>query len=572
MKAKKTISVALAGLLCAGALTGSLAGCNKKKISGANALEVYACSLGYGHEFLTKALEAFAQKEYVKNKYPNFEYSLTTNDEYEFGQAQVLSGATSLDLVFTSSFSPSTVEATGKNGKKSILEDLTDVFESKVMDFNTGKNETDENGNEWTYAEKLEKGTPGILDYLAFEEENGDDVETHYYYTGGGAGVYGILYNKTKLVEYGYLTEDANGNIKGLPRTTKEMKAFAVKIANGGHVPFISSKGTGYWSRVQNLWWAQYEGAEAFDRYFQGQYQNDEGDWVQGVEVLSRAKGRYIANQTTESYLKYDNEPRLIYDESAALDFTTAQSYLISGKGLMQANGTWFDQEMKTLEGQEGADAEIRLMPDLMISEIIDVVPNKSIADDAELSALVGAIASGSTEIKGTFEGVAYDVTQADFDRVKEAHNLFNTGESLSPTIIPSYSDAIPLAKDFLRYLATDEYCRQYLETTSGNSPAFYYDVEKKAPELFATFSPMQKDRLTQIQGKSAILKYKTVNYPLVYRTGYSSFGSGFEIKYFAKNAKDRMSAKDCIDNQIAQYTANNNELWNLMLSQAGLK
>ena len=564
MKAKKSVSLMLAGLLCAS----GLASCTpKEKISGANSLEVYACSLGYGHEWLEKALKAFSEKQYVKDTYPDFKYSLQTNDEYAYGQSQVLSKATTLDLVFTSTFSPSTVEVAGKDGKKSVLEDVTDVFNGKIMDFNTGKNETDENGKEWTYAEKLERGNPGILNSISYEVETSDgDYEDRYYYTGGGSSMYGILYNKTKLVEYGFLTEE-NGQVKGLPRTTKELKEFAVAIANKGYMPFVAAKDTGYWTRVQNVWWAQYEGAEAFDMYFQGQYYNsDLQAWRGGIEdpsVLTKTKGRLIANQTTESLLKYDNEPRLIHDESSALDFTTAQAYLISGKGLMQANGTWFDLEMKSLQGQEGADAEIRLMPGLMVSEIIEVVPDESIADDAELRLLVDAIASGATSFDG--------VTQNDFNRVKEAYNLYNKGESMSPTIIPSYSDAIPLAKDFLRYMATDEFCRQYFETTGGASSAMYYDVEEKAPELYATFSPMNKDRLTFLEGKTAILQYKTINYPLVYRTGYAELGKGFELKYMSKNANDRKSAADCIAEQISYYTSNNNSMWKNLFKMANL-
>lgn len=571
MKTKRWISLMAAGVLGASSLIAA-AGCGKEKVTGANALEVYACSLGYGAEWLDKALESFKNTSYVKEKYPNFTYSITTNDEYAFGQSQVLSGVTTYDVLFASTFSPQTVETPGKNGKKSILEDITDVFNGKIPDFKGGY-EKNEDGEDWTYGEKLKAGAPGRYKLIGYEEEVSEgEYEMHYYYTLLGSGMYGILYNRTKLEEYGFITTDAQGNVQGLPRTTDELRTFAIDIANKGYTPFVAAKDTGYWTRVQNLWWAQYEGAEAYDRYFQGQYKNDVGEWDFGVEVLRKAKGRLLANQITESLLKYDNEPRLIHDESSALDFTTAQSYLISGKGLMQANGTWFDNEMKSLQGQAGADAEIRLMPNVMISAIKDVVPDKSIENDSELSALVGAIASGNTALEGTYDGKSYSVTQADYNRVKDAYNLYNTGESISPTLIPSYSDAIDLAKDFLRYLATDDFCRMYMETTGGNSPAVYYDVEKKDPALYASFSAMNKDRLAFIEGKQTILQYKTCNYPLVYRTGYASFGQGYEIKYMSKNAKDRKSAAECIEEQIATYEADDNAMWELMLSQAGLK
>lgn len=560
MKMKKIVSLAMTGVLGAGALMAT--GCGKEKIAGDNALEVYVCALGNGREWLDTALETFAQKQYVKDKYPNFEYDVLANSEYTYGQDQVRSGVTTFDLLFTSTFSPSTVEEPGKNGKKSILEDVTDVYTEKIPDFNGGY-EKDADGEEWTYAEKMKAADPNLLKTIGFEEEVSDgEYETHYYYTVGGASTYGILYNKTKLVELGYLTVDGNGNVQGLPRTTDELKAFAQKIKDGGHIPFVAAKDTGYWTRVQNLWWAQYEGAEAYDRYFQGQYKNEEGEWVQGVEVLSNAKGRYLANQITEDLLWYENG--YVHKESSALAFTAAQTKLIQGDGLMQANGTWFDNEMKTVSAQEGANAEIRLMPSLIISDIIDVVPDKSIADDAELSALVRAIDNGAT----SFEGV----TAKDFERVKEAYDLYNPGEAFAPIVIPSYSDATELAKDFLRFLATDEFARIYAQATGGSSTSFYYDVENKDPELYNTFSGMQKDRLQYLKGKSSILQYKTCNYPIVYRTGYADLGKGFELKYMSENTKDRKRAKDCIDAQIAEYTANDNQMWDLLLTQAGIK
>lgn len=564
MKAKKIASLAMAGVLGAGTLMAT--GCGKKKIEGDNALEIYVCELGYGKVWLENALQAFAETQYVKDKYPNFEYDVFANSEYNYGQEQVRSGVTTFDLLFTSQFSPATVEEPGKNGKKSILEDITDVFEGKIPDFKGGY-EKNADGEEWTYAEKMQKADPTLFKTIGLEQEVSEgEYETRYYYTANALGFYGILYNKTKMLEYGYITEDSNGNVQGLPRTTNQMKAFAEKIRLDGKYAFIAAKDTGYWTRVQNLWWAQYEGAEAYDRYFQGQYKNDEGEWARGVEVLSKAKGRYLANQITEDLLWYDNG--YIHEESSALNFTQAQTRLIKGDGLMQANGAWFDNEMKGVAEQEGANAEIRIMPSLIISEIIDVVPDKSIADDKELSALVQALDAGSTAITG--EG--YEVTQKDFDRVKEAYNLYNPGEAFSPIVIPSYSDAIDLAKDFMRFMATDEYANIYAKATEGGSSGFYYDVETENPELYKTFSGMQKDRLKYIKGKKSILPYKTCNYPIVYRTSYANFGKGFELYYMSESAKDRKKSKDCIDAQIEEYTRDNNQMWDLLLTQAGLK
>lgn len=556
MKFKKLASLTMALILGTSAF--AMSGCGKEKVSGDNALDVYICELGNGRMWLDEALEVFAEKDYVKEKYPNFKKDVSANSEYNYGQEQLRSGVTSFDLLFTSTFSPATVEEPGKDGKKSILEDLTDIYNSKIIDFNGGY-EKNTNGEEWTYAEKMKAADPNLLKTIGFGEETADgDYETHYYYTVGGTSIYGILYNKTKLVEYGFLTVDGDGNVQGLPRTTEELKKFASDIKEKGYCPFIAAKDTGYWTRVQNLWWAQYEGAEAYDQYFQGKYKNSEGEWVRGVEVLNKAEGRRIANKVTEDLLWYENG--LIHKDSSALNFTEAQTRLIKGDGLMQANGTWFDNEMKSTSSQEGADAEIRMMPIPIISDIIKVVPDKSITDDAELSALVKAIDGGATSFDG--------VTQKDFNRVMEAYNLYNTGEAFSPIVIPSYSDATELAKDFIRFMATDEFARIYAKNTGGGSTSFYFDVEKEDPELYNTFSGMQKDRIQFVKGKSSILCYKTSNYQIVYRTSYANLGKGFELSYMSENKSDRKTSKDCIDEQIAEFTRN----WDMMLSQAGLK
>ncbi len=556
MKTKRMLSLAMAGVLSIGTLT--TAGCGKEKIEGNNALEIYLCELGNGRDWLDNALAAFAEKQYVKDKYPNFQYDVSADSEYTKGQAEVLSGTTTFDLLFASTFSPQTVETQGKDGKPSILEEITDVYNGKIPDFNGGY-EKNADGEEWTFAEKMRKEDPNRFNSLGFKDNEG---ETHYYYTTAGSNLYGILYNKTKLIEYGYLTEDADGNVQGLPRTTDELKAFAEKIKNGGRTPFVAAKDTGYWTRVQNLWWAQYEGAEAYDRYFQGMYENDEGEWKRDVEVLSKTQGRLLANQVTESLLWYDNG--LIHKDSAIFNFTQAQTKLLLGEGLMQANGTWFDTEMKEIAAEAGNNTEIRLMTTPMLSDIIKVVPDKSIDDDKELSSVVAALESGATSLEG--------VTQKDFDRVKEAYSIYNLGEAFSPVLIPSYSDATELAKDFVRFLATDEFARIFMQATGGSSSSFYYDVETADPALYNSFSAMQKDRIKIMKGKSSILQYKTSNYPIVYRTSYSDFGKGYELYYMLAAKNDRKHAADLIAAQIEDYTRNDNQKWNMLLTQAGLK
>lgn len=52
----------------------------------------------------------------------------------------------------------------------------------------------------------------------------------------------------------------------------------------------------------------------------------------------------------------------------------------------MMPNGAWLENEM---EGAIASDMQLRLMKTPVISAIRDVLPDKSVKDDAELSALV---------------------------------------------------------------------------------------------------------------------------------------------------------------------------------------
>ena len=178
MKNKKLLSLALAAALVSGTAFGATS-CGKKFADDDNALEIYVAKLGYGDEWLQKAAKRFAEFDYVKETYPNFQYKIFANDEYTFGQEQVKSGATTYDLLFCSSFSLSTVEVAGPNGEKSVLEDLTSLFNSKIPDYANGGYEKNDAGEEWTYGEKLKKNNPGKFAGLAYkEDENGETVET----------------------------------------------------------------------------------------------------------------------------------------------------------------------------------------------------------------------------------------------------------------------------------------------------------------------------------------------------------------------------------------------------------
>ncbi len=571
MKGKRVLSLALASISVMGL---AATGCKKKVDSSSpEVLEIYVLSQGRGDEWLFTAAENFKNSAYVKEKYPNFKYDITKNADESFANNQILTGQTKYDVMTISGLVGKIVTTKGKNGEPSMLTNINDVYEGKIPNFDGKGYEKNPEGQDWTVAEKIKRADPLSYDVIGYTtwDDDGVESETNYYYLPNSSTTYGVIYNKTEMLEHGFLTQDSSGNIVGLPRTTDELLTFAKGIKTAGQVPFVSSMGTGYWMRIQNAWWSQYEGEEAFKRYFNAEYKNELGEWEQGIKVLDN-QTRVLVNSITDSYINYKNG--LIYEESAALSYTKSQATLLKGDALMMANGDWLDYEMRDVIAKADKKIELGMMPLPMISNIIEVVPDKSIANDAELSALLGAMNSGSTELSGTFDGVAYEVTQADFDRIKEANSIFPLGEGVGAWGIPSYSPAKEVAKDFLRYMATDEFCKTYMTATWGASRMMYYDVETKDPELYTQLSSLQKDRLQFVKGRHGTYPYKASYNPLICNTNYIYFIEGFEDAHMAQADSANMTAAQAIKKQISNYKKDDgtgNENWNSMMRNAGI-
>ena len=199
---------------------------------------------------------------------------------------------------------------------------------------------------------------------------------------------------------------------------------------------------------------------------------------------------------------------------------------LVMGQGLFMANGDWFDNEMRSfcegLEEAQGYCDTVKLMKTPVISSIID--NTDTIADDAELSALITAIDAGETALQG--EG--YDVSQDDFNTVLAARvTVYSIGPGHN-AVVPKTAVGKQVAYDFLRYMATDKANRIYIEATGGASLPFDYDCKEKDPELFESLSPMQKERLEYFNDYQAEIDILPApqSFPLILYGGFSAFKS----------------------------------------------
>ena len=252
------------------------------------------------------------------------------------------------------------------------------------------------------------------------------------------------------------------------------------------------------------------------------------------------------------------------YEAPSTLTFVDAQRAFLRGEGLIMVNGDWIYEEMRTAIGdykKENILARIGFMKNPVISSIINVLPKHSVANDAELSALIKAIDAGNTALSG--EG--YEVQQEDYDRVKEARNYVST-EYLNQAYVPAYATAKDLAKDFLRFLATDLALNQYMRSTGGAALPFTYDVQTKDAALYEAFDDIQKYRNEIFMSDPAFMpSTRNEKFPLSYLGGLTAVPDGAMDSELAGNT----SAEDFFQKQIKFYSGSN---WDTVLRNAAQK
>ena len=388
--------------------------------------------LGYGYEWLEALADGYTQKTGTPT------HVEVTDVDTAYG-TEIQGGSAKYDMYFNRGPANVIVANPIRVGTKTydcILVDLTDVY-TKPNPYDNGKT---------TILSKLRDG----YDYYNEElrDADGDGVkEVHYFSVQYADSIVGIVRNK-KVWKSSWIT----------PVTTDELLSLCNTIKTDGYTPFIWSSQASYWSNFWPVWVYQYQGYEDMLRFWEGLPEAGKGENL-SAQMWNR-KGWQEGLTVMEKLL--DNEKGYMDSYSLSVDFTTAQGYFLDGGRniAMMVNGDWIENEMK----KNYSDVDLDMIKVPVVSAIIDVVPDKSIANDAELSALIKAIDEGNTALTGA----GYEVTQNDYDRVKTARNTYINPNTNHQVHIPAYSTKIELAKDFLLYMASDEGMMIMSKTSKG--------------------------------------------------------------------------------------------------------
>lgn len=470
---KKTLCLGLAATMVSTSV-GVFTGCGPKVSNGEQTLQVYCLDVGYGVQWCTDLLNAFKEQDWVKQKYPQLEIPTPTyNDVRTYAVDRI---NTPSNNTYDVMFGNYLYDLSGKNsaGEESIL-DLTEVVYNQNVP-----------GEDIKFIDKVYSSYNASNVYRTPSDEEAID---QYYVVPWAGGMNSIIYNQEILDKYGITS--INTTDEWIAACAK-IKAEPAKSGNDGGYAIMRAGNTGYWSYLFYAWWAQYDGIEGYTNFYKGIYEDEDGMKSYSNKIFELL-GRQKSLEVFEEVLDYDKgyfSPESFTKE----DFMLCQTDMLDGKYAFMVNGDWFDREMEDISAEivKAGDklSVIRMMKLPIVSSVIEKCT--TIANDAELSALITAIDAGNTALSGN----GYEVSQTDYDKIKEARTVVHTIGPNHQGAIPANSTAKEVAIDFLRFMATDVALAEYIRSTNGCSLPFYYNVKKKNIDLYNTLSPFQQARL----------------------------------------------------------------------------
>jgi len=479
-----------------------LSGCGRVSIPQTeNDVTIKFWRSGVGQTFLDKAVENF------QKKYPQYrvyiDSSTNRNDiKNNFGQGY------DVDKVDIWIFP---VDSISSKTLKEYAEPLNNVLTTKYE------------GESITIGEKYESSS---LEALKWPDNN-------YYSLSYGGGWYGIVYNE-KII---------NGVKYKLPRTTEELEYLTIDLYHDTALknmpPYIHYADGGYWDYIYKVWQAQYDGMDYYTNTFMP-LNGGESDPAPSKAILLKEDGRKKAIEAMSRILK----PSYVYNGSNSMTFTDAQTLFIQDKAVMMVNGSWLLNEMKSVSN---AGESFKIMKTPVISSIIEKCA--TIADDAELAALIDAIDAASNAAEVALSGIGYEVSRADADKVYEARNIMSNNFDAHGIVIPTYAVAKNAAKEFVKYFYSDENLANYWEATQLPLPVTYSNGNGPDMSTWGGWEAQQQQFTT-----SAIPLYS------IQRTSSVIFTAGGARPYAGVNIVSLLTANNADDR------ADSSKIWNTIV------
>ncbi len=307
------------------------------------------------------------------------------------------------------------------------LEDLTDVYNSKVY------------GEDILFKDKINAS------YRDNSMMNGK-----YYAANWANGVAGVMYNINHFTQNGWDT----------PVTTDELDELCEKMKGLGYYPFQWASGASYWEYLALPWWRQLVSDEEADNFY-----NAIDEYGEESAEVFKSYARLKAYSLVHDYVSVESGNSA--PDAITTSHTQSQMALMMDqrKVCMMPTGDWAEQEMKNI----GITGNIGMFKVPVVSDVIYVNGDTStyrfetVRSETKLREVIHAIDDGT--------GKPADVSQTDWDELVKIRSYNGTEGYSHQIVIPAFSNAKELAKEFLLFLASDEALQIYFDTTGCTLP-----------------------------------------------------------------------------------------------------
>ena len=503
-KTTKWVSLMLAGVLVAGMLTGCGGNDKDGNKGGTSAtdIEISYWHAGLGVEWLDKLIEGFEKKYPEYNVY----YSASANgDAATAGYG--LEDTDTVDLYMTA-----------KKYNTKYMEPLNDILDTTIE------------GESKSIKEKFHAS------YLEVEE-----VDGNYYTLTHGGGVMGFVYNKNIFKDAG---------ITQLPRTTDELAVACATLTDKNITPLCHFKSGGYYNFMNEVWFAQYSGMD----YYYDFYANPSKD------KMTAQDGRYQVLKVHEKL----NKPENVLQGSNSDAHVSMQTKFLEGKCAMMLTGSWLSSEMSNTEKIN----DFAMMKTPVISSITDKLTTvKGEMDLRKLITAIDNVVDGVETIDTYKNGENYvvegkTISAADWEYVYTARNTMPANYAGEVSFIPNYSNAKEGAKEFLKYMYSDEGYRIYTETlhitlpfnlSEGQVDTSSWNVFEQ--EQAALFAKTQNTITSDIMGKHKLFTDGGANSFTLYE---------FVSLMCAKSEQDRIDADQAWSTIVSRVNDKYDNEWML--------
>lgn len=508
---KKILAIALVGILS----TSVFAACggkeSKYKTRPNKVVVVYAKN-AFGSDWITNIANEYMEK-YNTDTYIELKQTVIPAEE----KTKIETGIASGDLYLLDMHLEDGV---------SYYESLTDVLDSTVI------------GETKTVREKYQ-----TLSYDYFKNSGSSEYVMKYQ----KISTMGFVYNKTTLNEL-------FGDDYTLPRTTDELFEFGNSVTSKGAYLIVPSWGdnSDYLKYLWKAWFAQLIGTEAYEHYMNGEYKQGDA-WIFDENSPSVVVSQKGAIKDWYEIIKklFTKSNGYVHDDALSIDASTAHSVHVgisfgknAKKAVFNVNGNYSEKEsgwMLESQASAGKTQELGMMKIPVASAITKRTP--SINSDEVLRQVIDYVDGNATAAP---EGV----TEEDVAIVREARY---TGASYMAggMVIPVCASNKSGAKDFLRYLASDEAAVIAAKTMKGLSFLPFGKVATE-DEVGFKFSTFVKDCLKIDETTDKVVSSDSQEYGFIYYGGFGFYNPN--AGDYSKNVYNESYVKDAEGFYNEQY------------------